>query len=181
MNNTLQTASVVATFTALILATNYALIGIPNVKLMDLLVFIAGFRFGCLVGASVGALSWCIYGTLNPYGFSLPILISTSLGETIYGLVGGLLRMPVHNPINKAEWLTFSIKFGVFGFLLTFLYDLETNLVFAYTFGVPVPVALAMGVPFAVTHEVSNALLFALAGPPIVFALKKLKGGDKNA
>jgi len=181
MNNTLQTASVVATFTALILATNYALIGIPNVKLMDLLVFIAGFRFGCLVGASVGVLSWCIYGTLNPYGFSLPILISTSLGEAVYGLVGGLLRISIPNPMNKVKWFAFSLKLGVLGFLLTFLYDLETNLVFAYTFGVPVPVALAMGVPFAVTHEVSNALLFALAGPPIVFALKKLKGGDKNA
>ena len=46
-----------AVMTAACLATNYALVGVPNVKLMDLLVFASGFLFGTKVGVSAE----CIY------------------------------------------------------------------------------------------------------------------------
>jgi len=40
----------IAVFTALSLGTNYVMIDIPNVKLMDALIFIAAFLFGLEVG-----------------------------------------------------------------------------------------------------------------------------------
>jgi len=84
-------ASVIAVMTAACIVSNYLLIGVFNVKLMDLIVFSSGFLFGPSVGASVGILTWLVYGTLNPYGFSLPVLVATSLMESVYGIVGGII------------------------------------------------------------------------------------------
>jgi LytS/YehU family sensor histidine kinase len=118
-------ASVIAVMTAACIVSNYLLIGVFNVKLMDLIVFSSGFLFGPMVGASVGILTWLVYGTLNPYGFSLPVLVATSLMESLYGVAGGFLGT------NRNEWmgagLTANLKYGIVGFLLTFIYDLVTN------------------------------------------------------
>jgi len=81
--------SLIAILVALSVSSNYALVWIPNVKFMDLLVFVAGLIAGPLDGAIVGALSWIVYGFLNPYGWVPTILIATALAETIYGILGG--------------------------------------------------------------------------------------------
>jgi len=176
MNHLSKNASVIATFTSLALVTNYLMLGIPNVKLMDLLVFIAGLNFGAPVGVSVGVLTWCVYGVINPYGFSLPILLVTALSETLYGLAGGFLsrNLKLSNPLTKWEYLSFSVKLGVLGFILTFIYDLLTNIVFSMVFCVPLLIALVAGIPFTILHELSNTLLFALLGPPSLIMLRKL-------
>src|SRR5438093_1549510 len=54
---------IVAVFTALSLATNYALISFQNVKLMDTLVFIVAFLFGVLLGIGVAVASWLFLTT----------------------------------------------------------------------------------------------------------------------
>ena len=167
-------ASIIAVLTAACLASNYLLIGVVNVKFMDLIVFAAGFSFGPLTGASVGVLTWMVYGTLNPYGFSLPILFATSLGESLYGIAGGLLgeRSP-----DFGKGLSASVKFAIVGFLLTFTYDLATNIVSALSVGIPITVALITGIPFAVAHEVSNAAFFFLGASPLVTAIDRLFAG----
>ena len=81
-------ACATAMMTAACLAASYALVGVPNVTLMDFLVFASGLLFGPRVGVSVAVLTWAIYGTLNPYGFCLPVFIATSASEPIYGLGG---------------------------------------------------------------------------------------------
>ena len=160
-------ACATAVMTATCLATNYALVGLPNVKLMDFIVFASGLLFGPAVGVSVGALTWLIYGTINPYGFCLPILVATTLSETIYGLAGGVLRR-----LSGDSWLRDGLawsayKLGVLGFSLTALYDLATNVAFAITFGIPIPLALAYGAWFSLTHELSNAAIFAACTPAL--------------
>src|SRR2546422_9219906 len=57
---------ITAVFTALALATNYALIRIPNVKIMDTLVFIAALFFGLRLGFGVSASVWAVYRFVNP-------------------------------------------------------------------------------------------------------------------
>lgn len=168
-------ASIIAVLTAACIASNYLLIGVVNVKFMDLIVFAAGFAFGPLTGASVGVLTWLVYGTINPYGFSLPILVATSLGESLYGVAGGLLgeRSP-----GFGRGLSASVKFAVVGFLLTFAYDLVTNVASALSVGMPISVALIMGIPFAVAHEVSNAAFFFLGASPLVTAIDRLFVGN---
>ena len=163
-------ASVIAVMTAASIVSNYLLIGVFNVKLMDLIVFSSGFLFGPSVGASVGILTWLVYGTLNPYGFSLPILIATSLMESLYGIVGGLLGSKGKMGVG----LTSNLKYGIIGFLLTFLYDLVTNIVSGLTAGIPLTVALITGIPFALVHEGSNAAFFFLGAPPLISAVGRL-------
>jgi len=149
------------------MATNYVLIGIPNVKLMDFLVFASGFLFGARAGALVGVLTWSIYGLLNPYGFCLPIYVATAASETLYGLAGALLRHS--GALSSRDGLPWSVyKMGVLGFSLTAIYDLLTNLAFALSFGVPIPLALAAGASLALVHELSNAAIFAACAPALV-------------
>jgi uncharacterized membrane protein len=169
-------ASIIAVMTAACIVSNYLLIGVFNVKLMDLIVFSSGFLFGPTVGASVGILTWLVYGTLNPYGFSLPVLISTSFMESLYGIVGGFLGTRA----NMGIGLTSNLKYGIVGFLLTFVYDLVTNIVSGLSAGIPLSVALITGIPFAIAHEGSNAVFFFLGAPPLISAVGRLipNGGN---
>jgi hypothetical protein len=167
--------------TAACVATNYLLIGLTNVKFMDLIVFISGLAFGATVGSSVGALTWLVYGTLNPYGFSLPILFATSLSETIYGLAGGILGrlgLLAYAGLGRSQMLTEGLKFAAVGFLLTFVYDLLTNVATSYSLGLPLIPVLIAGIPFALLHEVSNAAFFFLGVTPVLSMIKKLPESD---
>ena len=173
--------SLIAVMTATCVATNYLLIGITNVKFMDLIVFVSGLAFGATVGSSVGALTWLVYGTLNPYGFSLPILFATSLGETIYGITGGSIRklgLMNNAGLARSQMLTDGLKFAATGFLLTFIYDLLTNIASALSFGLPLIPVLVAGIPFALLHEVSNAAFFFLGVTPLLGLIKKLPESD---
>lgn len=163
-------ATLIAIMTAACISSNYLLIGIANIKLMDLIVFVSGCAFGSGLGASVGILTWLVYGTLNPYGFSLPILAATSLGESLYGIVGGLIG--AHESLGKGA--STSLKLGVIGFLLTFVYDLVTNIISGLTAGIPITVALVTGIPFALVHEVSNAVFFSVGVRPLINAMDRI-------
>jgi uncharacterized membrane protein len=84
--------ALIPVFTALSLATNYAMIDIPNVKLMDAFVFIAAFLFGLKVGLGTAISTWAVYGFINPYGqddFTLLLFLMT--GECLYAVAGALL------------------------------------------------------------------------------------------
>jgi hypothetical protein len=62
------------------------------------------------------------------------------------------------------------------GILTTLFFDLITNLVYPIAAGFDLKqtaVSLGMAVPFAVTHIVSNAVVFALLVVPILPKLKK--------
>jgi uncharacterized membrane protein len=84
--------ALIAIFTALSLATNYAMIDIPNVKLMDAFVFIAAFLFGLEVGLGTAISIWAVYGFINPYGQDdLTLLLFLMTGECLYAIAGALL------------------------------------------------------------------------------------------
>ena len=171
---------------ALCIATNYALLYVPNVKLMDMLVFVSGFVFGIWTGVAVGAFSWLVYGTINPLGFSLPTLASTMIGETIYGVTGALLG---HTWLRtkSSEWkASFSIKnlgFGLVGLMTTLLYDLFTNAVTGIIFYNSVWLGLLtmnFPLPMGILHEASNFLLFASICPLIIISVKRTLNGFNN-
>ena len=168
--------SLIAVTVAACIGSNYALIGIPNLKVMDLLVFVSGFVFGPLVGASIGILVWVVYGVLNPYGFVLPIWIATMLSESLYGFMGGVIarRLSAIDVSNNRTGLGF--LFGAIGFFITFLYDLITNVAFALTFGLPIYAAIIAGIPFAIIHELSNTAIFGICSIPLVSILEKNHG-----
>jgi len=175
--------------TALCIGSNYLMIGLLNVKFMDLFVFVSGYLMGSLSGVSVGILTWLVYGTLNPYGSRLDILVATCIGESLYGLVGGLSAKfgldvpPVSSmTIKEKRFWGSSIKMGLIGFLLTFIYDLFTNIVSGITVGIPPLFAIITGIPFAVAHEVSNFLFFFLLSNVLINAIQKVafRGGETS-
>lgn len=169
---------IIAIIAALCVGSNYALVGVPNVKVMDLLVFVSGFVFGPLIGASVGIFAWLIYGSINPYGFVFQIWLATIFSEVIYGAAGGFMRKWLTSTGPSNNLLELSFLFGAAGFLSTLIYDLITNVVFAWAFNVPLLLAILAGVPFALIHEVSNAVLFGVCSVPLITTLEKFIGGE---
>ncbi len=173
--------TLVALGTALALATNYLLIPAENVKLMDLIVFIIGFVGGPLAGAATGALTWSVYGTINPHGgVFLPVWISTMSGETLYGAAGGILGRRFSIGMGTRPKYRLNVMFGLLGLGLTFVYDVVTSLGEAIAFGLslnPAPFALFLlfGAPFLIAHEFSNLAFFSILG---VRAVRSLAGSN---
>ncbi len=171
-----------AVFTALALATNYALIGIPNVKIMDTLVFIAAFFFGLRLGIGVAVSVWLVYGFVNPNGVDTFLMLSfLMIGECFYALAGSVLKKSfvAQNLVRGTkEYQRLSIVFGLVGLLTTFAYDALTNfgswifktgsLYQDFVFG------NIIGAPFSVAHEASNVVFFATIAPAIVVAATRL-------
>jgi len=182
-NNLFSTRKIgfVGVMTALCVSTNYLMIGLVNVKLMDLFVFVSGCVMGIPAGISIGVLTWLVYGVLNPLGFNIPTLFATCVGESFYGIAGGLFRKHLldeqyfYSSIlsEKGFWVT-NIKFGIVGFFSTFAYDMFTNIVTSFVFDIPFIPYIVMGIPFTVTHEVSNFLFFFFGGNILVNAITKI-------
>lgn len=170
--------ALIIVFTALSVTSNYLLAGIPNVVIMDTIVFVIGYCFGFSIGALTGAFSWTIYGFLNPYGFSLPIWVATMLSESLYSAFGSLAkRINLMGPKSKDGLGSVGVKLALLGFLSTFLYDFVTNAIFGLTFFGPttasIYLALITGSYFALLHEISNAVFFFAGVIPLVTVLDR--------
>jgi len=175
--NTTKVATIIS-LVALSVATNYVLVGVPNLKVMDFIVFIGGFCFGPIVGASVGILTWMVYGVVNPYGFVPQVWLATMFSESLYGVFGGLLGKSLVSFSLKDQRFRLGVFFGSFGFILTLIYDLITNVVYAVTFGIPILVSIVLGVPFTALHELSNVAIFSVGSIPLIRAIRKVVGGS---
>lgn len=174
-----QKISIITILTALCIATNYLLVGVHQLKVMDFIVFVGGFILGPLAGSSIGIFSWLIYGSLNPYGFVPQIWLATMFSETIYGLIGGFLGKKFASTDFNGARLRLSIFFGTIGFISTLFYDLATNVVYALVAEVPTIVAIFFGAPFSILHEVGNAAIFGVSTVPVITILEKLIGGER--
>jgi len=195
---------IVAVFTALSLATNYALIGFQNVKLMDTLVFIVAFLFGVRLGIGVAVSTWLVYGLVNPNGVDGPIILSfLILGECFYALSGAILsRTSVGQELSLVKPLdgslatektsvfrklarrirnlnpTRSLVFALVGLQATFGYDLLTNfaswLFLTTSLYQAFIVGNVIGAPFSVAHEGSNTIFFATVAPAVIVAARRM-------
>ena len=180
--------TIVAVFTALALATNYALIGVPNVKIMDTLVFIAAFSFGLRLGLGVAVSIWPVYGFVNPYGIdSILMLAFLMIGECFYALAGYVLRTSFASEElvrGTREYEQLAIVFGFAGFLATFAYDALTNFgSWIFRTGSLYQdfiVGNIIGVPFSLAHEASNVIFFATVAPAFLLAASRLRLGTSE-
>ncbi len=179
---------VISAFVAAILGTNYALAGLPNVKVFDLLVFVAGYTLGLRRGVAVAMGAWLVYGTFNPWGAAGPVLLMTLMtSEVVYALAGAGLRMVV--PPGRLRVLPGrrSLLFAAAAVVCTLAYDAATNvftgLAWAQMAGGTQYVRwllVALFNPgallFSAMHVGSNVALFALAGPALIKGIEKGKG-----
>jgi len=173
--------SLIAVFTAMSLGTNFVMIDVPNVKLMDAFIFIAAFLFGLEVGLGSAVSVWAIYGFASPYGVddfvTLAFLIT---GECLYAVSGwGLSRATVGKDLLKpgSHYTRISAVFGLIGLQATFAYDVLTNfgtylfrtssIYQALLFG------MITGAPFAILHEGSNLIFFGTIVPLAIGSFKR--------
>ena len=173
-----QKIAIVSLMTALAVVTNYAMLPLSNIKLMDTIVFVSALVFGLNVGVSVGALTWLVYGTVNPYG-SDPgaLLLILILCETIYAFLGVLARKV--SGFSLASVPEKCLLWGSMGLIGAFAYDLVTNIVPPLISGTSLSVALASvlfpaTILFMLAHEVSDLAFFAIAGPILVQVILKV-------
>ena len=171
-----RTLALIAIFTSLILASDYVLSPVFNVKLLDTLVFVSAYVFGYRVGASIAILSEFIWGTVNPNGFGgliIPFLIA---GELIY-VLAGYVASRVWRIDEMSALSARNLFLGATLAICSFLWDLETNLATgllegARTFVQYIPFLIA-GIPFAIPHELSDFAFGALLAPIAIVYLRR--------
>lgn len=158
-------AARIAMMTAIAVAGGYLLIAVPNVELVTVTVALAGWMLGARSGALVGIFAATIFGALNVFGLPYPpVWIAQMIGQGLTGFLFGRLRGVTRDaPPATRIWLSAAL-----GALLTFVYDALTNIAFPIATGVGPGqwwAYLVAGIPFALTHIVSNAFIFALILP----------------
>ncbi len=173
-------------FVAAILATNYALSGVPNVKLFDLLVFVAGYSLGLRRGALVAVAAWLVYGNVNPWGVAQAPLLLTMMGAQVgYAVLGSVTRRFVSPDAIKLGPSRLSLVLLVSAFVATLAYDFATNLYTAFFWASIagstdysrwlVTTLFGPGaVLFMVLHVGSNLALFPVFGPLLMRASRKV-------
>src|SRR5438132_13200066 len=85
---TARSLAIVAAFSGLIVGSNLFLADLPDVKLLDTLVFVAAFLFGSRFRASVALVSELAWSFVSPWGIAgyvTPVLV---LGEFAYARAG---------------------------------------------------------------------------------------------
>ena len=173
-----RSLAVIAVFTALAFGSDFALAGVPNVKLVDALVFLSAYLFGFRVGASVGIFSELIWAYASPWGapgFIEPFLV---IGEVVYSDAGSKAARICSSgsALNPGK----GVVFGGLLAICAFLWDVETNLATALIAYWPtmtvlkVMTTMLMGIPFMLVHEMSDFTLGFLFVPVALFAVPRL-------
>ena len=156
-------------FTALAVVTDYAMLPLANVKLMDSIVFVSALAFGLEVGVSVGALTWLVYGEVNPLGPDGGLLLLVLIGsETVYALLGCLVRRSLGPEGHSVP--ARSVLWGSIGLIGAFVYDLITNVVPPLLAGNSLGVSalfLVPATPFMLAHEGSDFAFFDPGSGPL--------------
>jgi len=170
--------ALVAGMSALAVATDFALSDIPNVKLVDPIVFSVAFVFGFGIGASVGIVSEVIWGVVSPYGFGGYIIPFLVLGEIIYALAGWTASKVWGK--EKSRLSARNVYLGALLCLSAFAWDLETNAGTALLLYWPsltwplLALTEAEGVPFMLAHELSDLVTGTLLVPLIIFYVSRV-------
>ena len=171
-----QKLTIIALFTSLIIACDYALVSVSNVKLLNTLVFCSAYSFGFKVGASIALLSELIWGIVTPNGFGGLIIPFLAGGEVLFAVAGyaaskmwKLDELKAVSPVN--------LYFGALIAICTFFWDLETNLATGLLEGARTFLeymgVLSLGIPFAAIHEASDFVLGASLAPIVILTFKR--------
>ena len=184
MRTSSRTISIIAIFTSLIIATDYALTPALNVKLMDTLVFSATFVFGFRIGASIAVLSELIWSIVTPFGFFFPITPFLVGGELLFAVAGYFVsKFWRYDDVSLVA--VENLFFGAVLAICAFLWDLETNIATGLLAGARSLVAL-LGFEivgyiggFNIAHEVSDFVLGSTLAPIVIVYLRRHSAGIK--
>ncbi len=174
----------VVAVTALAAAGRLALVGLPNVALTYVVVFLGGLVFGGRVGFWAGfwamALTDLLLSGLAPSAF----VNAPAMG--LLGLAGGVLRGRDLSGASSSDRAAGRLFAAAAGFAGTLLFSAATDaltwlLVPEFRGGLDVLAALVLaGLAFNVVPAVSNAVLFWLAVVPVHAAFRALDSGGRR-
>ncbi len=161
---------------ALAIALKLPILSVPNVEFFSFIIFSSGYLLGMIGGVVVGIISISIYTSLiTPYGLPpLPIAFAQILCMALIGFAGGLaykFNIVSVDENSPSRLFVHYLIMGVFGLVLTIIYDLFTNLATAFVMGQFLPVMVA-GIPFALIHILSNIIIFVVFGPHLLMISK---------
>ena len=176
---------VLSGFMIAILISSYALTAVPNVKLMDLLVFVAGYSLGFRRGIVVATGAWLIYGTFNPWGVASPFLLVTLMSsEVVFVAAGCAFRLMFRDAsLSLRPNISTLILLGM-AVTCTLAYDVVTNIhtgiIWAQMIGstdyirwINIAIFNHGAVMFSAIHVASNAVIFVVLGPSLMRFAKK--------
>jgi len=162
-------------FAALAVALNYALIAIPQVKLFNLIIFVAGYFGGIYSGVLAGGIAAAVYSIINPYNMGifppLPLLLSQIFCMGIIGASGGFSRRLNFLSGGKAIQI---LKAATIGLVLSAFYNIVVTASGAYLFGT-FKEAFILAIPAMLLNIAVNIIFFALLLPIIVPLKDKFK------
>lgn len=185
--------SIASIFSALCIVVGYgrglAIPIVPGVEFMSVIIFATGFMFGSATGALSGAMALTVY-MLVPYPFAHPaawlftispllLVIMAALGA-MFGLAGGILGRRYSSIRITTKFI---ILMAVAGFALTFAYDVLSSIGFYVAYpGIYTSIWEAIYLTFIplwlpyppIIHTVTNTIVFAIVGPPIIKAIAVL-------
>jgi hypothetical protein len=166
LNLRIRRIAVAGLLAALALAINFPLLGVPNLELFSLCMFISGVYLSFWGGFMVPLVAGLIFIVFNPNGPPTLITVAAAqiIGFLLFGLIGALLGRSLLLNKNRVVGMTFCAAIGV---VFTFIYDLLTNVAFGLSIGPFWPTVIA-GIAFSLWHMASNGLIFGIAEPIIV-------------
>ncbi|UCD16667.1 MAG: ECF transporter S component [Candidatus Zixiibacteriota bacterium] len=160
----------VAVFSALVFASCYAAVFLPNVNPCFFVVFTAGFLWGVWPGMTVGVVGFFLWSVFNPYGpVVLPLLVSQLVGISFSGIIGAVaarIMIPLRWGYRASTTLIFS------GLICGLLYHLVVDVVDALIYQ-PFWPRLAGGAVFSLITVGSNAIIFPLFYTALAFLKEK--------
>jgi len=163
--------SITAIMTALAIVGNYSLVTVPNVELGSIVLFVTAYVFGIQMAVTSTLVMSIIYGSINPWGAFIPeIWFAQVIGWLFVVTAGALLSNS--DPTSLLDRPSGKVIGGV-GAFVTLFFDLVTTIAYSWVFGVPFVIALITGAFFIGVHVGSNAILFGLAIPSLVPALRE--------
>jgi hypothetical protein len=189
---TTNAVSIIAVFTSTIIASDFTLAPVLNVKLLDTLVFSSAYAFGFKIGASIAILSELIWSFVTPYGGASQLTIVPFLlaGELLY-VVAGYFASKIWGFERLSPLSTRNLFFGAILAICAFIWDFETNVATGLIalwpnitlgrvlfFEIP-------GIPFMIPHELSDFVLGATLAPIIIlycrrYALRQIRTPELN-
>lgn len=173
--------AVVAVFSATVVASDFALAGFVNIKLMDAVVFLVSFVFGFKQGAAVAVVSESVWSFVSPWGSAgalAPFLIA---GELLFAAAGwGAAR--VWGNDRRAISPT-ALFIGATLAICAFAWDFETNAASALIINWP---HLTVGelvayelngfvFPTPLAHELWDFVLGAFMAPAAILAVSRVR------
>lgn len=181
-----RTLTTCALLAALGVASSTALLIIPNVEMMTIVIFVAGYRYGLKAGVSTTLVAVILFQMVISAFFGLFPLVALAKfpAYLLTTTVGSILGHADHSslkgrnrPFNTSP--RHSVLLGIIGLLLTFFYDLLTTLAFGISIAGANLRAIAiiyfLGLPFTIMHEISNFIIFFWY-PTIMHAMDSVEG-----